>query len=298
VADDTWGSVTVIGLLVIGVCFLILMVGYELDHHAPLMEFRLFRIPQFLIGNMIGWISTVALFGAEFLMPLYLQNLRGLDAFHAGLLLLPQGVSTGIVGPISGRLTDRFGVRLVTVFGFILLAYNTWGLTHLTPYTTYGEIQLLLIIRGAALGFTVQSGNLVALNAVPGRLVTNASSLFTAARNVVQSLGVAFLGAVQQTGTVSHTELLRQGITPDSPGGLFIQQAAANALHAAPGLSQATAQATGSYFLLAQIQQQAASLAFGDAYRLTFYAALLAIGVSLLLPSRMAKQEGAGAMAA
>jgi DHA2 family multidrug resistance protein len=263
-----------------------------------LLEVRLFAIPQFVIGNLIGWTSTIALFGAEFLLPLYLQNLRGLPAFNVGLLLLPQGISTAVVGPIAGRLTDRLGVRPIAIFGFILLAYNTWSLSHLTLYTPYLTLQAYLVLRGAALGLTLQSANLVALNAVPARLVTNASSLFTAMRNIFQSLGIALLGSIQQTATISHTDELRRNVIPGSPGASMIQQIASALLRDTPGLTRVAAQAQAGLIVLGQIEQQAAVLAYGDAYRFTFYAALLAIGLSVLLPGRLARREGAEAMAA
>ncbi|HTE87306.1 MAG TPA: DHA2 family efflux MFS transporter permease subunit [Dehalococcoidia bacterium] len=298
VPDAGWASLTVEGLLMLGVLTLAVLVWHELRAREPLLEVRLFAIPQFVIGNVIGWTSTIALFGAEFLLPLYLQNLRGLPAFNAGLLLLPQGISTAVIGPIAGRLTDRLGVRPVTIFGFVLLAYNTWSLSHLTLYTPYLTLQAYLVLRGAALGFTLQSANLVALNAVPARFVTNASSLFTATRNVFQSLGIALLGSVQQTATITHTDELRRNVIPGSPGALMIQQIASEMLRNTPGLSQIAAQAQAGMVVLGQIEQQASVLAYGDAYRFTFYAALLAIGLSFFLPGRIAKPEGAEAMVA
>jgi DHA2 family multidrug resistance protein len=294
VPDDGWASLTVEGLLTFGILCLVVLTVHELEARDPLLEMRLFAIPQFLLGNVVGWTSTVALFGAEFLLPLYLQNLRGLPAFNTGLLLLPQGLSTAIAGPIAGRLTDKLGVRWVATFGFSLLAINTWNFAHITLYTTYGTIQLLLIIRGAALGFTLQSSQLVALNAVPQRFLTNASSLNTAMRNVFQSFGVGLLGTIVQTQTVTHTELLRQQVTPGSAGGQLLQQAAAGLMQNTPGLSQAAAQAGAARIVFAQVLQQATVLAFGDAYRFTFYAALTAIGLSLFLPGRLRSTRSPG----
>src|SRR6266567_116417 len=241
VADDGWSSLTVEGLVLFGALCLFVLAVHELEVDHPLLEVRLFAIPQFLIGNIVGWTSTVALFGAEFLLPLYLQNLRDLSAFDTGLMLLPQGLSIAVAGPIAGRLTDKIGVRPVAVFGFILLAVNTWNLAHITLDTSYGTLRWLLIIRGAALGCTMQSSQLVALASVPPRFLTNASSLNTAMRNVFQSFGVGILGVLVQTQTVAHTAVLSQEVTATSEGGLFIQRAAAGLLQGTPGIPQTTA---------------------------------------------------------
>jgi len=219
------------------------------------------------------------------MLPLYLQNLRGLSAVETGILLMPQGLTAGLVGPIAGRLTDKLGARYIVAFGFCLLALNTWDLSHLTIATSYGELRWLLAIRGAALGCALQPTQLVALAVVPKRLLTNASSLNNAMRNVFQSFGIALLGTIVQTRTVSHTVALSQQVTPTSYTGQFITQAAA-ILQLHNSLAPAQAYATAVMLVVGQIRQTAAVLAFGDAYRVTFFAALLAIVLSFLLPGR------------
>jgi len=286
VADDGWSSLTVLGFLTFGATCLIVLTVHELTVEHPILEVRLFAIPQFVIGNVVGWVSTIALFGAEFLLPLYLQNLRGLSAFDTGLMLLPQGLSVAIMGPVAGRLTDKIGVRLVAGFGFVLLAINTWNFAHLNLDTSYDTIRLLLVIRGCALGCTMQSSQLVALNAVPARLLTNASSLSTAARNVFQSLGIALLGVIVQTQTVVHTQVISAQVTPDSPSGMLLQQLTGEVLRRTPGLSQVAARTEAGALLSGALTRQATVLAFGDAYRVTFVAALCAIALSVFLPGK------------
>ena len=154
-------------LLGFGILCLLALAVNELSRKDPLIDIRLFAIPQFLIANVVGWVSALALFGAEFMLPLYLQNLRGLSALDAGLLLMPQGLTVGVVGPIAGRLVDKIGARYVVAVGFILLTINTWELSQLTLTTSYGELTGLLIVRGAALGFAMQPIMLVALAAAP-----------------------------------------------------------------------------------------------------------------------------------
>jgi DHA2 family multidrug resistance protein len=287
VADDGWSSISVLGFVTLGALCLLVLAMHELESDNPLLEVRLYAIPQFFIGNLIGWVSTIALFGAEFLLPLYLQNLRGLSAFDTGLVLLPQGLSVAVMGPVAGKLTDKVGVRLVAGLGFVLLAINTWSFAHLTLDTSYNTIRLLLVLRGAALGCTMQSASLVALDAVPHRLLTNASAMNNAMRNVFQSFGVALLGVIVQTQTVVHTAEIAQQVTPASPSGLLLQQIAAEVARATPGISQAAAHADAVVLLMQELGSQASVLAFGDAYRVTFFAALVAIGLSLLLPDRL-----------
>jgi DHA2 family multidrug resistance protein len=295
-APDGWGSLKVVGLLGFGVACLIALAVAELSQKEPLLELRLFANYQFLIANVVGWVSTVALFGAEFLLPLYLQNLRGLSAVDTGILLMPQGLAAGLAGPIAGRLTDKIGARYVVAFGFVLLAVNTYNLSQITMGTSYETLRLLLLIRGLALGCALQPTQLVSLAVVPRRLLTSASSLNNALRNVFQSFGVALLGTVVQQQTSVHVATLSDNVTATSAGGQFIGHLSL-LLQLRAGIAATAAQTGALEMLIGQVQQQAAVLAFGDAYRFTFFTAVFAIALSFLLPGRGAVRADPAMMA-
>jgi DHA2 family multidrug resistance protein len=285
VGEDGWGSFTVQSLVGFGLFCLIAFVGYEVFQDEPLLDVRLFAIPQFLVSNVVGWVSTIALFGAEFMLPLYLQNLRGLSAVDTGLLLLPQGLSVAVAGPIAGRLVDRIGARFIVMFGFVLLAVNTWQLSHITLTTSFGELRWLLVVRGLGLGCTMQPTQLTALGAVPARLRTNASSLNNALRNTVQSFGIATLATVVQTHTAAHAAVLAWQVRADTAPGLSLAQMS-SLLQQRSGLPPASANLAAMGLMLGQIRQQATVLGFADAYSITFLAAVAAFCLATLLPGR------------
>ncbi|HLZ08911.1 MAG TPA: hypothetical protein VKT80_10015, partial [Chloroflexota bacterium] len=157
--------------------------------------------------------------------------------------------------------------------------------SQLTIGTSYTTLTYLLIVRGLALGCALQPTQLVALAVVPKNLITAASSLNNALRNVFQSFGIALLGTVVQSQTINHAATLSEQVTPTSPSGLFVGQLGL-LLQAKEGISLAGSHAGAVLLIIGQIQRQAAVLAFGDAYRITFFAAVLALGLSLLLPGR------------
>jgi DHA2 family multidrug resistance protein len=162
--------------------------------------------------------------------------------------------------------------------------------------TSYETLRLLLVIRGLALGCALQPTQLVSLAVVPRHLLTSASSLNNALRNVFQSFGIALLGTVVQSQTAFHVATLSQNITPASTGGQFVGQVSL-LLQLKDGLAATAAQAGALAVLIGQVHQQAAVLAFGDAYRLTFFTALLAILLSFLLPGRGAVRADPSMMA-
>ena len=197
VATLGWSAPPVMAAFTVGVVGLILFAVVELFvAKAPLLDLRLFRKRVFLIASLLGYVSVIALFGAEFLMPLYLQAMRGLSAMQTGLVLLPLAITGGISVTVAGRLYDRLGPRPLVTFGFAILMVNTWQLSQIRADTPIGWIMFLLALRGIALGATVQTTLVTALSVVPMRDLARGSSLTNATRNLVQAIGVAVLATI------------------------------------------------------------------------------------------------------
>lgn len=191
-----WGDPLVLTLFAVGFVGLILFTITELRVKDPVLDIRLFQIRSFALANLVGYVGIIALFGAEFLLPLYLQILRGKSAFDTGLFLLPLAITAGILIPIAGIVADRIGPRLPLVLGFLLLAVNTWQLAQIKLDTDLGYITLLLIIRGVGFALVIQNSFVAALRDVPVQETTGASALVNSTRQVVQAIGVAALATV------------------------------------------------------------------------------------------------------
>ena len=198
VADQAgWTGGRVIVAFAVGVAGLASFAVIEMRAaRDPLLDLRLFRNWTFLNASLVGWVTVMALFGAEFLLPIYLQMLRGRTALQTGLILLPLAVAAGITTPIAGRLYDRIGPRALVTFGFFVLAVNTWQLSKLTATTSISWILVLMAMRGLALGSTVQSTYATALGTVERDRVARGSSLINSMRFVVQSIAVAVLATI------------------------------------------------------------------------------------------------------
>jgi len=194
-----WTDGRVLAGLGAGIALLAALVVAELRAADPLLDLRLYRLRGFALGSAVGLIGTVALFGAEFLLPLYLQVLRGRTAFEAGLFLLPLAIASGIVIPLSGVLTDRIGPRVPVVAGFVLLAFNTYQLSKITLTTSLGYITLLVVLRGIGIALVVQNAQVAALTDVPPARLTRATPLYSATQQTLQAIGVAVLATILAT---------------------------------------------------------------------------------------------------
>jgi DHA2 family multidrug resistance protein len=132
----------------------------------------------------------------------------------------------------------------------------------------------------------MQPTQLSALAVVPAQLRTNASSLNNAMRNIFQSFGVALLSTVVTTQTTVHSMILSWDVRPDTMRGEAIPQLSAT-LQQSVGLAAPTADMAAMTMMLRQIGAQASVLGFGDAYRITFFAALAAFFLAAMLPGRI-----------
>lgn len=266
-ADATggWGSWQVMVSLSVGIVTLLIFAVWEyFKKDEALLDVRLFKRPTFTIASIIGWISVIGLFGPEFLLPLYLQVLRGLSPLQTGLLLLPLAISSGILSPFIGRLQDRIGPRLLVATGFGLLIINTWQFSLLSLTESYVYIALLLALRGVALALVLQPTLLAALSGIGPRALPRASSLVNASRSIFQSLGVAVLATILATTTTDRLSGFRPPAAPSVPPSANYQQMVRQAI-------------TDAF-------QHAFLQGLSNAYFLTFIVAAAASLIALLLP--------------
>jgi DHA2 family multidrug resistance protein len=197
VATLGWSSPWTLVWVVIGIIGLVAFALVELRvAPEPLLDLRLFRHRVFVIATLVGYVTVIAFFGAEFLLPVYLQSVRHEPALRVGLVLLPLALGAGLLLPIAGVVYDRIGPRALVVTGFALLCYNTWQFAHLDENTPLSFIVLLTAIRGVALGLTVQTPFTAALAQVPHVALPRATSLVSATRYVVQAYGIAVLATL------------------------------------------------------------------------------------------------------
>src|SRR5215208_3689733 len=194
--SNGWTGPTTLLAFGIGILALVAHTIIELRVKEPMSSLRLFRNPIFLNAALIGYVATIAMFGAEFLMPVYLQAFRGRTALQTGYILLAVAATSGIATPLAGRLYDKIGPRMNLIVGFLILCVNTWQLTKIEATTPISYIALLLALRGLAVGLTLQTSFVAALSSVPLSLLPRGSSLLNSTRFVVQAVSVAALATI------------------------------------------------------------------------------------------------------
>ena len=284
-STDGWTSGTVLGFLLVGLIFLALFVTTEIiianRGGQPLLDLRLFANGPFRTAIIASVFVIFCLFSGLFLFTIYLQTIRGLSAFQTGLLLLPQALASMVSVIVGGRLVDRIGVRAVMIPGLLILAFATWQLTFLTTSSPYSWIQLIFILRGLALGLTIQPLTVAMMAEVRPRQLAQASSLNTVGRAVSSSLGIAVIATLVQTQTQVHFGHLAEQVTASSRIGQLLPQL--QAYFVAHGASMQAARTAALQVIAGLLQSQSFVLALHDAFVLTIFVIVLAIIATLFV---------------
>ncbi|MDQ6771783.1 MAG: DHA2 family efflux MFS transporter permease subunit [Candidatus Dormibacteraeota bacterium] len=191
-----WGSVQVLLPLLGGVALLVVFILFELRQRLPLIDIRIFRDPAFGASMTMNFLIGLALFGAVFLFPLFLQQIQGYTALKAGLLLGFQGLGAAVSMPISGILTDRFGARWVVPFGITVLVGATVWMTTLAFDTSWQVIAAMLVLRGVGMGFSMMPSMSSAYVTLAPSRIARATSVANVVQRVASGLGIAIMATI------------------------------------------------------------------------------------------------------
>lgn len=190
-------------ILVTTGCFsLILFVVNELTHPEPLLDLRIFKIFDFTISQIISSILSLAMMGGVYVLPLFLQSIRGYTAMQTGLIMLPGALVMGIMMPISGNIFDKIGAKTIVIPGLIILAASSYKLsTAISMNSSKETIILINCIRSVGIGLTTMPISTTGMNSVPINLVAKASAISNTIRQIAGSISVTLMSTIMQERT-------------------------------------------------------------------------------------------------
>jgi EmrB/QacA subfamily drug resistance transporter len=209
-----FGSGLPLVLFAVAVVALLAFLVTETRVDGPILDLKLFVNPPFSAGLAMGCLAFTVLGAISFTLPFFLQLGLGLPIATVGLLMAISPVIGGIMGPIGGALSDRFGPRWGAVLGLALMTLGCVLLTALDDTASILRFALSVAPIGLGMGFFNSANNSAVLNAVPRERLGIASGLLSLARTLGQSTGVPVAAsllvifALGQAGTVDHAALL------------------------------------------------------------------------------------------
>ena len=191
-----WGSAKILGFFALAGAALAVLVGYEPRRTEPLLDLRFFRSAPFSGATVIAIGALAAFGGFLFLNTLYLQDVRGFSALHAGLLTLPLAAATALFAPISGRIIGSRGPRLPLLIAGVAMTAGGALLTGLTNGTSVGRLLLPYVIFGVGFGMVNAPITNTAISGMPRDQAGVAAAIASTSRQIGQTLGVAVVGSV------------------------------------------------------------------------------------------------------
>ena len=194
------GATSVLPYAAVALAALVGLLWYEPRRDEPLIDLRFFRSAPFSGATVIAISAFAALGGFLFLSTLYLQNVRGLSALHAGLWMLPMAVPTFLCAPLSGRLVGSRGPRLSLVIAGVAMTTSAVLFAAFDAETSDGALMLGYVLFGVGFGFVNAPITNTAVSGMPRAQAGVAAAVASTSRQLGQTLGVAVVGAVLASG--------------------------------------------------------------------------------------------------
>ncbi len=185
----------IIGLAA-GAVILVFFFYRQVHMDQPMLQVRVLTNRTFRTSTIIIMIIQSALMAGSILLPIYLQTLRGFSATDTGLAMLPGAILTGVMGPIAGRLFDRYGPRALGITGGCLMVASTICVALFSSTTSFAWIVIVYTVRMFSISLINMPLNTWGMNALPRELMNHGTSVNNTFRQVAGSLGTAILVSV------------------------------------------------------------------------------------------------------
>lgn len=186
-----------------------------------LLDLRAFRSGPFALAVSLVIVMMAAMFGAIILLPIYLQNVLGVDSATTGFLLLPAGLIMGLLAPTVGRLFDKYGPRPLVIPGSIVASATLWALTTVDEHTP--PILAALGLAGVSLGISFMMTPLLtsALGGLSPKLYSHGSAIIGTVQQLAGAIGTALLVTMLAIGTSRAASAGADAIAAEAQGVSF-----------------------------------------------------------------------------
>ncbi len=198
-----WTDTNVYVPLIIGVVFLFIFVYRQLKLDEPLLNLDVFKSKVFTFSTIIVMIAYASLISSELILPMYLENVKGLSAFNTGLTLMPGAIVMGIMNPITGILFDKYGARLLAISGLIILTLGNFGLSFLTLDTSHIYITTVYSIRLLGISMIQMPLTTSGLNTLDRSLYSHGNAASNTLRQVAGSIGTSIIITIMSKSSAS-----------------------------------------------------------------------------------------------
>lgn len=231
----------------------------------PLVELKLFKNWNFLIGCVLIFLFGISIYSSTTLVPLFYQELLGYTAFTAGLAVAPRGIGAVLGMPVIGVLSSKLDARYLLTFGFFSFGLATFYLGSVTTEISPTTLFMPILISGFALSFIFVPITTAAYGTLRNDQIGSASGVFNLMRNIGGSIGISLAQTMLTRRSASHQSELTNYIPTN---GLALQSALRGTEQSLTGyFGQANAAFAAQSTLYRQLGMQALDWAFVEVFR-------------------------------
>jgi EmrB/QacA subfamily drug resistance transporter len=193
---EGWGSALIVGLLAAAAVLLVAFVVAERRARLPMFDLGLFRRPSFDGASIAAFALSAAMFSMFLYLTLYIQNALGYSALEAGLRFLPVTLLSFLVAPVSGKLSERFGVRWFIAAGLAVVGVGLLLMRGVQPGDDWTALLAGFMVAGGGIGLVNPAIATAAIGVVEPRRSGMASGINSTFWQVGIATGTAGLGAI------------------------------------------------------------------------------------------------------
>jgi DHA2 family multidrug resistance protein-like MFS transporter len=194
--DHGFGRVESWGTLVAAAVTLTAFVLYERRIKFPSLDVKLFANRTFSASVASVGLVFFAAMGSMFFMAFYLQLVRGYSPLESGALMVPFAVAQMAFAPRSAAMVKRFGPKLVSTVGLVMVAIGLSGFVFFTATTPIWIFAVLFFVMGVGMANVMPPATESIMAALPREKAGVGSAVGNTIRQVGGALGVAVLGSV------------------------------------------------------------------------------------------------------
>ncbi|MFD1849295.1 MDR family MFS transporter [Oceanobacillus bengalensis] len=208
-----WGSPWVYATITIGVLSLIWFILRQSKLKEPMLNFKVFKYPMYSLAIIIMMVVNMAMFSGFMLLPIYTQSILGFSPMESGLMLLPGAILNAFMSPVTGKLFDRYGGKILALTGLAIMTITTYSLSNLTFETTYSYLMLIHAIRMFGMSMVMMPIQTNGLNQLPRRFYPHGTAMNNTLNQVSGAIGTALIITIMSTREANYASQLTAEVT-------------------------------------------------------------------------------------
>jgi len=273
---DGWVSDKIMGLFLLGGGLATAFVVSQFRSSAPILNFAVFKHPQFVIAAILGFVFGAGNFGSTYIIPVFVQTVQDFTPTAAGMVTVPAGIVVMCLYPVMGRLVDTFPIRYLAMTGLALFAFGMLLFKTTDVNTAFWTLAFFGIIGRLGFSIMIPAINVSALAALPPEQLDQGAGTINFVRLMGGAFGVNLIVVFMEQRTEFHSIALTATQTSHNNASRELLGQVTGLLQQG-GVAEAFHQSGALHFLGRMIEAQANTLGFKDGFLILAIVFLLAL---------------------